>query len=315
MIFGWNLALLLAAAAPPAPPPPAADTVRYVVLFQDKVSGHQTVVRGSDGVTRVEYTYKDNGRGPELVEEFTLAPNGTFRTYRVRGTSTFGAPVDETFEIAARRARWKTTADSGSQAASGTALYTPLNGSFEAVSVSVAALAARPDGKLRLIPGGTLTMRRLADTVLTLGATKQPLRLVAITGLGYAPTLAWVTAGSRPRLFAFISPGWIRLIRHGWQRHGAALEARQLRAEEEALRGMERRLSHPLADATVVRDTRVFDSERATLGPPSDVYLYRGRRGSSRWSRPEAGCCCRDCSTCTPTSAPGTAACTWRRAS
>jgi hypothetical protein len=80
MVFGWNLALLLAAAAPPA------DTVRYVVLFQDKVSGHQTVVRRSDGVTRVDYTYKDNGRGPELTEEFTLAPDGTFRTYRVRGT-------------------------------------------------------------------------------------------------------------------------------------------------------------------------------------------------------------------------------------
>lgn len=280
MVFGWNLALVLAAAASSAPaasPAPPADTVRYVVLFQDKVSGHQTVVRGSDGVTRVHYTYKDNGRGPELTEEFTLAPDGTYRTYRVRGTSTFGAPVDESFETAARRARWTSTSDSGSQAAAGPALYAPLNGTPEAISVSVAALAARPDGKLALIPSGTLTMRRLADTVVTRGGAKQPVRLVAITGPGYTPTFAWVTAGPRPRLFAFIYPGSIRIIRDGWQRNGAALEARQQRAENEALRGMERRLAHPVTGAAVIRNARVFDSERATLSPASDVYLYRGR--------------------------------------
>ena len=274
MIFAWNLALSLVVAAPPAPP---EDTVRYVVTFQDKVAGHQTVVRGRDGVTRVDFTYKDNGRGPELTEEFTLAPDGTFRTYRVQGTSTFGARVDESFEIAASRARWKSTSDSGSQAATGTALYAPLSGSFEALSVSVAALAARPDGKLPLLPSGTLTMRRLAESVVTRGGVKQPVKLVAITGLGYTPTFAWLTTAARPRLFAFIYPGVFRIIRDGWQSNGAALEARQQRAENEALRGMEQRLAHPLGDATVIRNTRVFDSERATLSPPSDVYLYRGR--------------------------------------
>jgi len=274
MAFGWNLVLCFAAAASPAPP---ADTVRYVVLFQDKVSGHQTVVRRGDGLTRVDFAYKDNGRGPELTEEFTLAPDGTFRTYRVRGTSTYGAPVDESFEIAARRARWKSTSDSGSRAAVESALYAPLNGTLEAISVSVAALAARPNGKLALLPSGTLTMRRLAESVVTRGGAKQPVRLVAITGLGYAPTFAWVTAERRPRLFAFIVPGTYRIIRDGWQSNGAALETQQQRAEHEALRGMERRLAHPLGGATVVRNTRVFDSERATLGPPSDVYLYRGR--------------------------------------
>ncbi|HEU5041216.1 MAG TPA: hypothetical protein VFT84_10365, partial [Gemmatimonadales bacterium] len=223
MILAWNLVLSLAAALPPAP----ADTVRYVVQFQDKLAGHQTVVRGSDGVTRVDFTYKDNGRGPELKEEFTLAPDGTYRTYRVRGKSTFGAPVDESFEVAARRARWRSTSDSGSQAAARTALYAPLNGSFERLSVSVAALAGRPDGKLPLVPSGTLTMRRLADTTVTRGGTRQAVRLLSITGVGYSPTFAWFTMGPRPRLFAYIHPGVFRVILDGWQKNGAALEARQ----------------------------------------------------------------------------------------
>jgi Amidohydrolase family len=273
MVYGWTLALLLGAAPP-------ADTVRYVVLFLDKLSGHQTVVRGGDGVTRVDFTYKDNGRGPELTEEFALAPDGTYRNYRVRGTSTFGATVDESFEIAASRARWKTTSDSGSQSVGGTALYAPLSGSFEGLSVAVAALAARPDGKLPLIPNGTLTMRRLADSVINRAGTKKSVRLVAITGLGYTPTFAWITTEPRPRLFAYIYPGVFRVIREGWEHSGAALEARQERAEVEALRGMEQRLAHRLGGLTVVRNARVFDSEHATLGPPSDVYLYRGRVSS-----------------------------------
>ena len=277
MALDWHLALLLVGAPAAAAATPPADTVRYLVLFQDKVSGHQTVVRRPDGVTRVTFAYKDNGRGPDLEEEFTLAPDGTYRTYQVRGTSTYGARVDERFGIAAGRATWRSTSDSGSLAASGAALYAPLNGSLEAVSVSVAALSGRTDRKLKLIPGGTLTMRRLADATVTRGGATQPVRLVAITGLGYSPTFAWITTGTRPRMFAFILPGVLRVIRDGWQANGAALEARQRRAEEAALAAMERRLAHPLPGATVVRNTRVFDSERATLGPASDVYLYRGR--------------------------------------
>jgi hypothetical protein len=274
MAFGWDFVLALAAAASP---PPAADSVRYVVLFQDKVSGHQTVVRSRDGVTRVDFEYKDNGRGPDLKEEFTLARDGTYRTYRVRGTSTYGAPVDEAFEVAGGKASWKSTSDSGSQAATGTALYAPLNGSLEAVTVSVAALTGRPDGKLPLIPGGTLTMRRLAESAVTRGGAKQSVRLVAIIGLGYSPTFAWLTVEKRPRLFAFILPGLVRVIQEGWQGNGAALEARQQRAVDEELGAMERRLAHRLTGATLVRNARVFDSEHATLGPASDVYLYRGR--------------------------------------
>jgi hypothetical protein len=274
MAFGWDFALALAAAASPPSP---ADSVRYVVLFQDKVSGHQTVVRSRDGVTRVDFEYKDNGRGPDLKEEFTLARDGTYRTYRVRGTSTYGAPVDEGFEVAGGKASWRSTSDSGSQAATGTALYAPLNGSLEAVTVSVAALTDRPDGKLPLIPGGTLTMRRLAESAVTRGGAKQSVRLVTIIGLGYSPTFAWLTVEKRTRLFAFILPGLVRVIQEGWQGNGAALEARQQRAVDEELAAMERRLAHRLTGATLVRNARVFDSEHATLGPASDVYLYRGR--------------------------------------
>ena len=76
----------------------AAETLKYVALVDGgKKAGEQTVTTGDDGVTRVDFIFKDNGRGPELKEEYQLAADGTFQRYQVKGVSTFGAPVDETF--------------------------------------------------------------------------------------------------------------------------------------------------------------------------------------------------------------------------
>ena len=97
-----------------AGPALAGQTLHYVALVDNgKQAGHQTVTVGDDGVTRVDYLFKDNGRGPELKEEFTLAPDGTFARYYVKGSTTFGAPVDESFVREGDHARWKTTADQG----------------------------------------------------------------------------------------------------------------------------------------------------------------------------------------------------------
>ena len=85
-----SLALVLAGTAH------AAETLRYVALVDNgKEAGHQVVTTGDDGITRVDYVFKDNGRGPELKEEFKLAPDGTFTSYHVTGSTTFGAPVDD----------------------------------------------------------------------------------------------------------------------------------------------------------------------------------------------------------------------------
>jgi len=75
-----------------------ADETRYIALVNGgkTQAGHQWVTRDGDGNTRVEFIFKDNGRGPELKEEFKIDKDGTFTSYHVKGTSTFGAAVDET---------------------------------------------------------------------------------------------------------------------------------------------------------------------------------------------------------------------------
>ena len=272
-----SLALVLAGTAH------AAETLRYVALVDNgKEAGHQVVTTGDDGITRVDYVFKDNGRGPELKEEFKLAPDGTFTSYHVTGSTTFGAPVDESFGREGNKAWWKSTSDKGEQTVEGTALYSPLGGTPAGFSVAFAALAKRPDGKLPMIPSGTLSTRKVAEAELSNGKEKRKVQLLALTGIGLVPTFAWATEGQpskgeSPRLFAFIYPGFVQLIEDGWQSNANALETRQKQAETETLVAFQKRLAHPLQGATLIRNARVFDSEKAVLGPASDVLVRDGR--------------------------------------
>jgi hypothetical protein len=275
--WGWSVALLCAGTGVDA-----AETLRYTVIMDagNTVGGHQIVTRGDDGLTTVDFDFKDNGRGPTIREQYRLAPDGTYASYLAKGTSTFGAPVDETFTRKGKDARWKSTSDSGHAAFEGTALYTALGGTPDSASVLLGALARRSDGKLPLIPTGTLTARRIGDAQVKRGAETRTVDLVMLTGVGFTPQFVWATRDASPRLFAYIAPGYMKLIEDGWQDNGTALAEQQKAAEAHALVDLERRVAHPLAGVTLIRNARVFDSEHAMLGAPSDVYVYRGRISS-----------------------------------
>jgi hypothetical protein len=256
----------------------SAETVKYLALVDGgKQAGHQTVVHGDDGTTRVDFIFKDNGRGPELKEEYTLNPDGTFRTYKVTGEATFGAKIDERFALAGGRATWKSTSDEGAQPVSAGAQYAPLGGTPESSSVAIAALAARADGKLPLIPSGTLTMRKVDEAEVRNGAQARKVQLLAITGVGFTPGFAWATTDARPRLFAYIFPGFLQLIEEGWQANANALEERQKAAEGKALTDLQQRLAHSAKGTLLIRNARVFDSVKAVLGSAQDVLVRDGR--------------------------------------
>lgn len=257
----------------------AAETTKYTALVNGgkTKAGHQTVTRDGDGTTKVDFLFKDNGRGPELKEVYKLDKDGNYATYHVEGQSTFGAIINETFAREGDKARWKSTSDKGEQEVFGGALYTPLGGTPEALSVAIAALAKRSDGMLPLIPSGTLTMQKLVDSEVTKGGEKRNVQLLALTGIGFTPTFVWATTDASPRVFALIFPGFFQLVEDGWEANAGELEKQQKTAEKNLLVSMQQRLAHPLAGSTLIRNARVFDSERATLGPASDVFVQDGR--------------------------------------
>ncbi len=256
----------------------ATEKLRYVIVLADgRQAGEQIVEHGDDGLTKVHYIFKDNGRGPELDEQYRLAADGTFAEYQVKGTSTYGAPVDEHFTRTGNQAEWKSTSEQGKQTVGGAAYYVPLNGTLEANSVAIAAIAQRGDDKLPLLPAGTLTQRKLDEVEVNRDGKTERVQLLAFTGLGLTPNFAWATTDAKPRLFAFVVPGFMVAIEDGWQGNGKLLTEHQQAAEAALLKEMAVRLEHPLSGLTVIRNARVFDSETAKLGSPSDVYVLRGR--------------------------------------
>jgi cytosine/adenosine deaminase-related metal-dependent hydrolase len=253
----------------------AADTLRYTVLVDGgKQAGHQIVQRNDDGSVHVDFVFKDNGRGPELKEDYTLAADGTFVTYAAKGTSTFGAPVDESFRLADGKATWTSTSDSGEQPAVAGAAYWPIGGTPQSSAQVLSALLARSDGKLPLIPGGTLGARAVADLTL---AGDRKVRLMRVTGVGFTPQFVWMTADAQPRFYALIVPGYIQLVEEGREADAGMLEERQKQAETDALTELRDTLAHPLRGTTLIRNARIFDSETATLGPASDLLISNGR--------------------------------------
>ncbi len=256
----------------------AAETTRYLALVDGgKRAGQQVVTRADDGTVTVEFVFKDNGRGPELKETYTLAEDGTYRRYAVQGTSTFGAKVEESFQRDGDTVSWKTKSDHGQMKVSGTALYSPLGGTPAGLSVALGALAQRSDGRLPLLPGGSLSSRKLGEAQVTRDGKSQTVQLLALTGQGFTPNFVWATQEARPRVFALIYPGFLQLIEEGWQANADALETRQKAAEGELLVDLRKKLGHDFAGATLITDVRVFDSEKATLGAATDVLVRDGK--------------------------------------
>ena len=108
----------------------AGETVSYVFVSDTlKDPGSQVVERGDDGLHTVKFTYRNTGRGPDFVERFRLAADGSFSEYHITGKSTFGAPVDEHFERNGAQASWRSTTEHGIATLSGPAMYVPLNSS------------------------------------------------------------------------------------------------------------------------------------------------------------------------------------------
>ncbi len=249
----------------------AAD---YVVLGQNEVAGHLRVQTAPDGRIETDYSYRDNGRGPDLKESFRLAANGAPRDYRGRGRSTMGAEIAEDFDVAAARARWHSRADGGEAPAAEDFVFIPLEASPGYYGALVSMLLARADGSAATLGGLRIRAEILAR--LTPDAATGPLALVAVTGADAQPWYYWVRDDATHALVAITWPSWAVLLK-GSEAIAPALLARQQQAADERLMQLRQRLARPLDGVTLIRNVRWFDAPAARMRGPSDVWISQGR--------------------------------------
>jgi hypothetical protein len=259
----------------------AAETRQHSVIFLGKIGGKQTTTIDDTGRIMVDFTYRNNGRGPDLREQTTLEPDGTQRSYSANGKTTFGAPVSETFSASEGRASWESHGQRGSAEHEGPAVYVPeltiSDASPETTAILARAIARSPGRTIAALPSGALAIETLTETELAAGGKSIAVALHAIRGLSTRPTLIWLTADDDMRFFAAIDPGSVQIIEQGWEEHADSLEERQVDAENKLLADLAGRLAHRLQEPILIRDAKVFDSTSGKLSDPSDVYVANGR--------------------------------------
>ena len=127
----------------------SAEQRSDTILIQGNAAGTQTVQTDKAGVTRVEYSYNDRGRGDHIIATWKLDPVGVPIAYEGRGNDYMKAPVEERFEIKDGTASWKNRSEQGKQAIAGEAFYVPANPPPEFFGVLARALPSPPSPALR----------------------------------------------------------------------------------------------------------------------------------------------------------------------
>ncbi|MFY7855587.1 MAG: amidohydrolase family protein [Rubrivivax sp.] len=264
--------LLLPSVASAATAAPRA----YTVLIQKQAAGHLRVAQEADGAFTSDFSYRDNGRGPDIRERFRLGALGAPVAYEGVGTSTYGAAIAERFDVEGGRLRWRSRVDSGDVAFEEGALFLPLEASLAYSGALASSLLARADGSAPVVEGNRLRLQRLATVNVEGAGGPVPLVLVAITGADASPWYFWLRDDASRAFFAVTYPGW-SVVAEGYEAAADTLVQRQRQAQDEYLIGLQKRLARVLPGLTLIRNVRWFDAPAARLRGPSDVYLSGGR--------------------------------------
>lgn len=256
----------------------ASELTKYIILAENGIqAGYQTVERFKSGLIKVDFDFKENGRGPSFIEKIRLNRDGTLREFELHGSTEMGSSVYEEFLIEGGVAKWNSPSDRGSTKKFRNAFYLPVNSSWEINSLSIGALGKLEGKELSLLPVGFLRQEVIDRAMVKKGLEKRQIELLMHTGIGLSPQFFWATTGKNPRLFAALIPGYSLLIESGWEENLPLLTERQHEASRIILLQRAKDLQHPLKGVTLIRNARIFNSITASLMHPSDIYMEGGR--------------------------------------
>ncbi len=240
-------------------------------------AGFQTVERTANGTVVVHYEFTDRGRGPKLEATYRLNEEGLPVAVEVSGNEYMKAAVAERFALDAGRARWTNRGEQGEIAgtAAGGAFYSSYDGVPEEAALLANALLRAPGRRLALLPAGEASAEVVATRTATSAAgPPAAIRLVEIAGLSFAPSYLWLDGDGY--LFAQVSP-WFALVRAGFEASAPELQKAQDERSQAFYRDLAVTLQHRAPVGLLLRNARLFDSERKTIHEGWSV-LVRGDR-------------------------------------
>jgi imidazolonepropionase-like amidohydrolase len=248
----------------------SAEQRSDAILIQGNPAGTQTVQTDSAGITHVEYSYNDRGRGDHITATWKLNTAGVPIKYDAHGNDYMKAPVEERFEIKDGKGNWKNRSEKGEQVISGEAFYVPANPPPEFLGVLAGALLKAPDHKLSLLPAGEASIEESGK----LKVGKIELIQYRITGLGFTPQAIWLDHNGNTA--ANVS-SWFSVIQTPYQNAISQLQEAQQAADDAWSKRIAQGLAHVPKGDLVIRNVRLFDPRDLSVTPGMSV-LVRGDR-------------------------------------
>src|SRR6266436_2748607 len=240
------------------------------ILIQGNPAGSQRVQTDQAGVTQVEYSYNDRGRGDHITATWTLDRAGVATAYEGHGNDYMKAPVEERFQIKDGTASWKNRSEQGKQAIAGEAFYVPANPPPEFFGVLARALLKAPGHKLPLLPAGEASIEGSGK----LNVGKIELTQYRITGLGFTPQAIWLDHDGNT---AATVSSWFSVIQAPYQNAIPQLQDAQQAADDVWSGRIAHALAHVPKGDLVIRNARLFDPRDLSVTPGMSV-LVRGDR-------------------------------------
>jgi hypothetical protein len=249
---------------PPAPPPeiaPHVDApvgpVTHVLTSEGRRIGTEKVTQNPDGTRAIVFDVLENGRGPHADITLQLAPDHTLVSYRATGHHTFGAPVDERFDLAGGTATWKSTEEQGSTPVTTPVFYNPISDS-PSISGWLIEAALAHGGSIRILPDGTATVTEVAKLDVAANGETKHLVGYRVDGLGMSPSYTWFSDG---HWFGDAVPGFAALP-EGWDRAAEPLAAKWRELEKARYAKIaEVAIHRPPAQGFAFTHARVLDVE------------------------------------------------------
>ncbi len=238
-----------------------ADTARFSVIFGGKNIGHLWAETSGDR-TSIDFDYKNNGRGPTMVETLKVDADGLPAEWTITGTTTFGSKVAEHFIRKGSHANWLDSTGKGAANIRTPSIYVSQSGSPWSDGVYASALLRTAGKQLPALPGGTLHLEK--GETLTVQGSDGALQVTRYVLSGINLTPDTILLDSNGALFAEVDPSSV-VVRSGYE--GEEQRLRQLAADWSTQRyvDIERRAAHRYAGPVRIRNVHLFDPAASSL--------------------------------------------------
>ena len=248
----------------------------FSILVGGTRIGHIKVDRSGEDVA-IDYDFKNNGRGPTIMEHVSFGEGGVPVDWTVTGSTTFGNEANESFTLKDGRASWTDATGSSEADVSAPALYINQFGSPYGVFIAARVLLDAPDMTMAALPAGALTITEMERLSVTGENSEANIVTYAMTGAGLNPN--YFILDDENRFFGFITPGFSAL-REGFEGEDERLRGLAAKYGAERYAGIQAKVAHNYDAPVRIRNVRLFDPATSAMTDPVSVVVNGDRIAS-----------------------------------